>query len=289
MKSKGISVADIIIYIAVGLISLISVAPFIYVISISLTDPSVYVPYKLYLIPEKLSLTSYSYILSTPSFITALKNTIIITVIGTALNIAFTFTMAYGLTKKELPHRGLIMGIVIFTLLFSAGIVPNYLLVKNLGLMNSYWALILPALTNSWMLIIAKSFIDSLPVELEESARMDGCNEIGIFFRIIMPLSKASIATLTLFFAVFHWNTYFTALVYMNDADKQTLQVYVKSLLIDASTSGAGDTGLADLLNLPSETVRMATVVLAMAPIMAVYPFVQRYFIKGVMLGSIKG
>jgi len=282
-------VADIIIYIAVGLISLISVAPFIYVISISLTDPSVYVPYKLYLIPEKLSLTSYSYILSTPSFITALKNTIIITVIGTALNIAFTFTMAYGLTKKELPHRGLIMGIVIFTLLFSAGIVPNYLLVKNLGLMNSYWALILPALTNSWMLIIAKSFIDSLPVELEESARMDGCNEIGIFFRIIMPLSKASIATLTLFFAVFHWNTYFTALVYMNDADKQTLQVYVKSLLIDASTSGAGDTGLADLLNLPSETVRMATVVLAMAPIMAVYPFVQRYFIKGVMLGSIKG
>jgi len=289
LKSKGISVADIIIYIAVGLISLISVAPFIYVISISLTDPSVYVPYKLYLIPEKLSLTSYSYILSTPSFITALKNTIIITVIGTALNIAFTFTMAYGLTKKELPHRGLIMGIVIFTLLFSAGIVPNYLLVKNLGLMNSYWALILPALTNSWMLIIAKSFIDSLPVELEESARMDGCNEIGIFFRIIMPLSKASIATLTLFFAVFHWNTYFTALVYMNDADKQTLQVYVKSLLIDASTSGAGDTGLADLLNLPSETVRMATVVLAMAPIMAVYPFVQRYFIKGVMLGSIKG
>jgi len=289
LKSKGISVADIIIYIAVGLISLISVAPFIYVISISLTDPSVYVPYKLYLIPEKLSLTSYSYILSTPSFITALKNTIIITVIGTALNIAFTFTMAYGLTKKELPHRGLIMGIVIFTLLFSAGIVPNYLLVKNLGLMNSYWALILPSLTNSWMLIIAKSFIDSLPVELEESARMDGCNEIGIFFRIIMPLSKASIATLTLFFAVFHWNTYFTALVYMNDADKQTLQVYVKSLLIDASTSGAGDTGLADLLNLPSETVRMATVVLAMAPIMAVYPFVQRYFIKGVMLGSIKG
>ncbi len=289
MQSKRITIADIFIYVIVSLISLISVAPFIYVFSISLTDPSVYVPYKLYLIPEKFSFSSYSYILSTPSFINAIKNTIIITIVGTALNIAFTFTMAYGLTKKELPHRGLVMGIVIFTLLFSAGIVPNYLLVKNLGLMNSYWALILPALTNSWMLIIAKSFIDSLPVELEESAKIDGCNEIGIFFRIIMPLSKASIATLTLFFAVFHWNTYFTALIYMNDADKQTLQVYVKSLLIDASTSGAGDTGLADLLNLPSETVRMATVVLAMAPIMAVYPFVQRYFIKGVMLGSIKG
>ncbi|MEX1031545.1 MAG: carbohydrate ABC transporter permease [Paenibacillaceae bacterium] len=288
MQSKHISLADIIIYTIVSLISLISVAPFIYVVSISLTDPSVYVPYKLYLIPDKISFSSYSYILSTPSFISAIKNTIIITVLGTVLNIVFTFTMAYGLTKKEMPHRGLVMGVVIFTLLFSAGIVPNYLLVKSLGLMNSYWALILPALTNSWMLIIAKSFIDALPVELEESAKIDGCNEIGIFIRIIMPLSKASVATLTLFFAVFHWNTYFTALIYLNDADKQTLQVYVKSLLIDAST-GAGDKGLADLLNLPSETVRMATVVLAMAPIMAVYPFVQRYFIKGVMLGSIKG
>lgn len=283
------TVADFAIYAIVGSISLVSIAPFVYIVSVSLTDPSVYIPYKLYLIPEKVSFASYSYILSTPNFINAVKNTVFVTVLGTALNIVFTFTMAYALTKKGMPHRNLMMSIVIFALLFNAGIVPNYLLVKSLGLVNSFWALILPALTNSWMLIIAKSFIDALPDELEESAKIDGCNEIGIFLRIIMPLSKASIATLTLFFAVYHWNTYFNALIYLNDADKQTLQVYVKSLLVDASTSGAGETGMADLLNLPSETVRMATVVLAMLPILAVYPFVQKYFVKGVMLGSIKG
>lgn len=289
MYTKKFTFGDVMIYGTVALISLISIAPFIYITSVSLTDPSVYVPYKLYLIPEKLSFSAYSYILSTSSFIIATKNTIFITVVGTALNIVFTFTMAYALTKKEMPHRNFILGIVIFALLFNAGIVPNYLLVRTLGLMNSPWALILPALTNSWMLIIAKSFIDALPPELEETAKIDGCNEIGIFLKVIMPLSKASIATLTLFFAVFHWNTYFTALVYLNDMEQQTLQVYVKSLLVDASTGGAGDTGMVDLLNLPSETVRMATVILAMLPIMAMYPFVQKYFIKGVMLGSIKG
>ncbi|MBW7454001.1 carbohydrate ABC transporter permease [Paenibacillus sepulcri] len=289
MHSKKMSVADVVIYIVSGLISLICIAPFFYIVSVSLTDPSIYVPFKLYIIPEKLSLASYSYILSTSNFINSVKNTLFITVVGTALNIAFTYTMAYALTKKEMPHRNLFMGIVIFTLLFSAGIIPNYLLIKNLGLMNSLWSLILPVLTNSWSLIVAKSFIDALPEELEDSAKIDGCTEIGTFFRIIIPLSKASIATLTLFFAVGHWNTYFSALIYLTDSQKTTLQLYVKSILVDASTSGAGSTGSVDMLNLPSETVRMATVVLAMLPIMAVYPFVQRYFIKGVMLGSIKG
>lgn len=289
MRLKKTSFVDIVIYIVTGFLSFICIAPFFYIISVSLTDPSVYVPYKLYLIPDKMSFTSYSYILSNPSFISSVKNTLFVTIVGTALNIAFTYTMAYGLTKKKMPHRNLFMSVVIFALIFNAGIVPNYMLVKNLGLMNSLWALILPVLTNSWSLIVAKSFIDSLPEELEESAKIDGCNDIGIFFKIIIPLSKASIATLTLFFAVGHWNTYFSALIYLTDSSKRTLQVYVKSLLVDASTSGAGTTGSVDLLNIPSETVRMATVVLAMLPIMAVYPFVQRYFVKGVMLGSIKG
>jgi putative aldouronate transport system permease protein len=289
MHTKGISFVDMIIYAVTVLISFICIAPFFYIVSVSLTDPSVYVPFKLYIIPDKMSFDSYAYILSNPSFISAVQNTLFITIVGTALNIAFTYSMAYALTKKAMPHRNLFLGVVIFALLFNAGIVPNYLLVKNLGLMNSLWALILPVLTNSWSLIVAKSFIDALPEELEESAKMDGCTDLGVFFRIIIPLSKASIATLTLFFAVGHWNTYFSALIYLTDSDKRTLQVYVKSLLVDASTSGAGSTGSADLLNLPSETVRMATVVLAMLPIMAVYPFVQRHFIKGAMLGSIKG
>ena len=202
-----------------------------------------------------------------------------------------TFSFAYGLTKRQMPLWNLLSGMVVFSLLFSPGIIPNYLMVKAVGLINSRWALILPVMTNAWSLIVARSFLDTIPKELEESAKMDGANDIGIFLRIIVPLSTAAIATLTLFFAVGHWNVYFNALVYLTDADKRTLQVYVKALLVDASTGGAGDlaaTGL-DVMNLPSESVRLATVVLAMLPILVVYPFLQRYFIKGVMLGAIKG
>ena len=283
---KRITLFDGVLYAVTALISLICIAPFLYVFSVSLTDPEVYVPFKLYLIPEKFSLETYRYVLANPSFMNSLKNTVFITVVGTCVNIAVTFTMAFALTKKKMPHRNLFMGMVVFTLLFNPGIVPNYMMVKSLGLVNSYLALILPNMTNAWSLIVAKSFLDSIPGELQESATIDGCNDIGIFFKIILPLSTAAIATLTLFFAVGHWNTYLNALIYLTDLEKRTLQVYVKSLLMDGGASGAT---ASDLLNIPSETVRLATVVLAMLPILIVYPFLQKYFVKGVMLGSIKG
>ena len=285
------SALDLGVYGLVSLICILCVAPYLYVISVSFTDPAVYVPFKLYLFPEKASLRTYAYILANSSFVTALKNTVYITVVATSLNVAVTFSFAYGLTKRQMPFWNLLSGMVVFSLLFSPGIIPNYLMVKAVGLINSRWALILPVITNAWSLIIARSFLDSIPKELDESAKMDGANDIGIFLRIIVPLSTAAIATLTLFFAVGHWNVYFNALVYLTDPDKRTLQVYVKALLVDSSTGGAGElaaTGL-DVMNMPSESVRLATVVLAMLPILLVYPFLQRYFIKGVMLGAIKG
>lgn len=284
-KLNHFTPGDYMIYAVMILICILFIAPFIYVTSISLTDPDVYVPFKLYLFPEKASLDTYRYILSNPSFVSSLKNTVFVTVIGTVLDLIVTYTFAYVLTKKDMPFHGMFMGMVVFTLMFNAGIIPNFLMVKSLHLMNNRWALILPVLTNAWSLIVAKSFIESIPGEIEESARMDGCNDIDIFLRMILPLSKASIATLTLFFAVSHWNTYFNALIYLTDSTKRTLQVYVKSLLIDASTSGVG----VDVMNMPSETVRMATVILAMLPILIVYPFLQKYFVKGVMVGSVKG
>lgn len=284
-KLNHFTPGDYMIYAVMILICILFIAPFIYVTSISLTDPEVYVPFKLYLFPEKASLDTYRYILSNPSFVSSLKNTVFVTVIGTVLDLIVTYTFAYVLTKKDMPFHGMFMGMVVFTLMFNAGIIPNFLMVKSLHLMNNRWALILPVLTNAWSLIVAKSFIESIPGEIEESARMDGCNDIDIFLRMILPLSKASIATLTLFFAVSHWNTYFNALIYLTDSTKRTLQVYVKSLLIDASTSGVG----VDVMNMPSETVRMATVILAMLPILIVYPFLQKYFVKGVMVGSVKG
>lgn len=289
VHKKRMTLFDYVNYSLIGLISLVSILPFIYVFSVSFTDPKIYVPLKLYLFPEKWSLESYRYILSTNSFIDALKSTTFITVAGTVLNLIVSFSMAYGLTKRSLPGHKVIMGGVIFTLVFSAGIVPNYLLIKELGLLNSYWALIWPSLTNAWSLIVIKGFMDSLPSELEDSARIDGCTDIGVFLRIILPLSMPSIAAFTLFFAVAHWNTYFNALIYIADSKKWTLQILVKTLVIDSNSGAVAQAGASDEAVVPQETIRMASIVLAMAPILVVYPFLQKHFAKGVMLGSVKG
>ncbi len=289
--NKKMTIGDWINYIVIVVISLACLVPFFYVIVISLTDPEVYVPFQFKLWPEKWSLASYSYLLSTNSFINSLKSTLFITVVGTILNVAVTFSMAYALTKKTMPGRNLILTLVVFTLVFNAGIVPNYLLIRSLGLINSLWALILFTLTNAWSLIVVKSFMDSLPPELEDAARIDGCTDIGVFFRIIIPLSKPAIAAFTLFFAVAHWNTYFNALIFLTDSSKWTLQLLVKTLVIDSSSTGVGQAGTigSDEALLPQETIRMASIVLAILPILVVYPFLQKYFAKGVMLGSVKG
>ena len=287
VSTKRMTLFDYVNYTLLGLFSLLCVLPFIYVFSVSFTDPQVYVPFKFYFFPEKWSLAAYEYVLSTNAYINALKSTVFITVVGTAIGIAVSFTFAYALTKKFLPGRNFMLGIVIFALLFHAGILPNYLLVKEFGLLNSHWSLIWMGLTNSWSMILIKSFLDSLPAELEDAAKIDGCTDFSVFWRIIIPLSMPAIAAFTLFFAVQHWNTYFNALIYLSDSSKWTLQVFVKSLVID-SDSNSQIVG-ADSWLVPQETIRMASIILAMAPILVVYPFLQKYFAKGVMLGSIKG
>ncbi|NHN32706.1 carbohydrate ABC transporter permease [Paenibacillus agricola] len=285
---KQFSLGEWVNYVLLVLISLITLIPFFYVVSISLTDPEIYVPMRFSMIPERFSLAAYTYLLSTNSFLNSLYSTLFITIVGTILNVIVTFTMAYGLTKKSLPGRKIVLSFVVFTLVFNAGIVPHYLLVKELGLLNSYWALILISLTNAWSLIVVKSFMESLPSELEDAAKIDGCTDIGVFMKIIIPLSMPAVATFTLFFAVAHWNTYFNALIYITDSAKWTLQVLVKTLIIDSNSQGYA-TSSGDDKALPQETIRMASIVLAILPILLVYPFIQKYFAKGVMLGSIKG
>ncbi|HEY8528158.1 MAG TPA: carbohydrate ABC transporter permease [Paenibacillaceae bacterium] len=287
VATKRMTLFDFVNYTLLALFSLLCVLPFIYVFSVSFTDPKVYVPFKFYMFPEKWSLASYEYILSTNAYINALKSTVFVTVVGTAIGIAVSFMFAYALTKKQMPGRNLMLGMVIFTLLFNAGILPNYLLVKELGLLNSHWSLIWMGLTNSWSMILIKSFLDSLPPELEDAARIDGCSDFAVFWRIVVPLSMPAIAAFTLFYAVSHWNTYFNALIYLSDSEKWTLQVLIKALVIDAD-SNSQIVG-ADARIVPQETIRMASIMLAMAPILVVYPFLQKYFAKGVMLGSIKG
>ena len=287
-KLNHMTVYDMCMYLVAGIITLVCLLPFIYVVSVSLTDPEVYVPYEFYLIPKKFSLKVYLSILNDGAFITAIKNTVLVTVVGTVISVFATFAYAYGLTKKKMPFQKLFMGFVIFGLLFDPGMIPNYMNIRSLGLIDSYWSLILPAVMISWNVIVAKSFMEGMPYELEEAAKIDGCSYFGVFFKIILPLATASIATLTLFIAVNQWNQYIKPLLYINDFQKRTIQVYIKTLLID-STTGVGGVGGDGSNVLPSETIRLATVVLAMLPIMSVYPFIQKYFVKGAMIGAVKG
>lgn len=285
-KRRRVTPYDIVVGAIVLLISLISLLPFFYIFSVSFTDPSAYVPFKVIWFPEKFSLASYEYVLGSGDFMSALYSTTLITVVGTVLNLLITFTFAYGITKKHLPLRGFFTGLVVFQMLFDPGIIPKYILVKDLGLLNSYWSCILPTLTNAWSVMVAKSFLESIPSELEEAAIIDGSSQIGSFVRIILPLSLASVATLALFFAVGNWNMYVKPLMYLSDTKMRTLQVYLKGLLVDGDSWGMGVT---DDVRVPTETLRMSAVILAMLPILVVYPFVQRYFIKGAMIGSVKG
>jgi putative aldouronate transport system permease protein len=280
--------SDWLIYAFLAVTSTICLLPFIYVVSVSLSDPVIYKPFTFYIIPQKFSLEAYKYILTTNAFINSLKSTAFVTIAGVICNLILTLTFSYGLTKTRVPGYRLVHTMVIITLFFSAGTIPTYLVVRNLRLLNSLWALVLPVLTSAWDVVVVRSFFLSIPGTLEEAARIDGCSDLGIFFRIVLPLSMPVIATFTLFFAVRHWNTYFNALIYISDTRKWTLQLLVKQLVIDSDGAGFGQAVGADVQP-PQETIRMASVVLSMLPIMCVYPFLQKHFAKGVMLGSVKG
>ena len=286
--STKISLGDILICIFVGVFALVCLAQFVYVLGVSFTDPQVYVPLKLYLFPEKWSLVNYQYLLSTRSFLNSIASTTYVTVIGTAINLFVTFTFAYGLTRKTLPGRRLFIALTIFTMLFSAGIVPMYMLIKDLHLMNSLWALILTTATSAWNIMVVRSFMEGIPEELQEAAKIDGSTDIGVFVRIVLPLSLPCIASFVLLFAVAHWNTYFNAMLFITDSQKWTLQLLVKSLIVDAGSQSVGMQGVSDSAMLPQEPLRMAAVVIAMLPILVLYPFLQRYFVSGMTLGGVK-
>lgn len=285
--NKKITLIDIINGISLFLAGLVCIAPFIYVLSVSFTSPSVYVPYKFYLVPDKFSLDSYKFLMNADSFVSALKNSIFITIVGTLLALMLTFSFAYGISKQDLPGKKFFNLFVIITLLFSAGIIPNYMLIKKLGLVNNHWAIILTMMTSAWDIIIVRSFILNLPKELEEAAMVDGFNDIQIFFKIIIPLSLPCLASFLLIFAVQYWNVYFNSMLYISDQKKWTLQVLVKSLIVDASSDAAGSAG--DDKKLPQETIRYAAVMLSIFPILVVYPFLQKYFVSGMTVGAVKG
>ncbi|HIS30638.1 MAG TPA: carbohydrate ABC transporter permease [Candidatus Limivivens intestinipullorum] len=270
------------------LIALAMVVPFLYVIVISFTDASVYESGKFMLWPEKWSTAAYELILSGSGFLNALKSTLIITFIGTPLSVAVNAGLAYMLSKP-IPGKGFLNKYVMFTMLFSAGMVPNYMNIQSLGLIDNYFACILPSACGAWSVMVMRSFFQSLPIELEEAAEIDGCGKLRIFSIIVIPLSKAMLATMTLFSFVGYWNTYFNAVMYMTSTAKSPLQVYVQKIVLSSNISDVVDIQNMITNPVPQEVMRMAAVVVVVLPILIIYPFMQKYFKTGMMVGAVKG
>ncbi|MGG1555236.1 carbohydrate ABC transporter permease [Paenibacillus ferrarius] len=270
------------------LVGLVCAFPFYYVIVVSFTTPNEFRQGGLLLFPKSWTLLSYEYILSTKAFVKAAGVSGYLAIVGTLASLAVTSTLAYGLSRKRLKGRKLLMMAILFTTLFNPGIIPGYLIVKNLGMINHLSSLIIPVLTSGWYVLLMKGFFDSVPASLEEAARIDGCNDVSVWFRIILPLSLPSLAAFGLFYAVGYWNTFFNAVLFINDHEKWPLQILLQNLLIDSSTSMGVNTVETGLQEIPSETKKMAAVVISTLPILLVYPFLQKHFAKGAMVGSVK-
>jgi putative aldouronate transport system permease protein len=286
--SKGERFARIINYTLLSLLAASCVLPFLYVMSVSVT-PIAEVIRKdgLVLIPTQVTWTAYKEIMEGGRLLEAYQVTLFRVGVGTLINLFFTILTALPLSRRSLPGRSGFLMFIVFTMLFNGGIIPSYLLVKEIGLLDSAWSLIIPGAINAFYLMIVKSFFEQLPEAIDEAARIDGAGELSILFRIVLPLSVPIIATIGLFYAVWHWNSYFDALLYINDASKQPLQLFLRQILL-ASVAISGDAAeAANAVNPIS--VQMASVVVTTLPILIVYPFIQKHFTKGVLLGSVKG
>lgn len=284
-RSPADTTIDAIVYISLILASLVTVIPFLQVITISLSPPRIAGRYGLHIIPTEITLEGYRRVLTNDLIWSAYGNTIFRTVVGTALSITIMVLGAYPLSKPDLPHRRFWTAFIVFTMYFQGGIIPQFILVNGLGLRDSLWALILPRAAYAFNLIIIRNFFMQLPREVEESARMDGAHDLTILLRIVIPLSMPVLATVTLWKAVFEWNQWFDCMIYIQSQTKFVLQYVLRLVLIEGQDEYVA---AASTEYVSTDTVRMATLVVAALPIILVYPFLQRYFVKGVMLGSVK-
>jgi len=276
----------------VALLTLIALAmllPFWHVLAVSFASYKEFLEKDIVWFPQEWVLGAYEYIFASGSFVRSVGVTVYLTVLGTCVNLIFTSTLAYTLSRPVIGQR-LVLMLVMFTLLFSAGMIPTYLVVKETGLIDSLWALILPIAISPFNLIVMRQFFLGIPSELHEAAVIDGANDLQIFGRIILPLSKPSLAAFALFYAVAHWNNYFAGILYLNTPEKWPIQVILRQIVVvgEAQTTLGGGQILLENAP-PAETIQMAAIVVATLPILVVYPFLQKHFTKGVMLGSVKG
>jgi len=276
-------VVNVTILILVGVVTLY---PFLNLTARAFSSQAAIAEGSVFIWPVGFNLTTLENVVSQERFWINYGNTLVYTTVATVISMVLTTTFAYVLSKSHLRGRGALVGLALFTMFFAGGLIPNYLLISQLGFKNTLWAIVLPQAINVFNLLVMKSFFENFPAELEEAAAIDGLSTYGIFLRIVLPLSKAIIATMILFYAVAFWNSWFPAFLYMDDPDLYPVSVYLRNIIAGASGTGEGLGG--DAVQIGSN-VKAVTTILTVLPIVCLYPFIQKHFVSGVMLGSVKG
>ncbi|MCR8631218.1 carbohydrate ABC transporter permease [Paenibacillus radicis (ex Xue et al. 2023)] len=274
--------------IILGLVMVVTLYPFLYVVSASLSDQLFIQQGRVGIIPMGFQWEAYRRVLEFPMLGRSYLNTVTYTVVGTAISLALTICAAYPLSRKELPGRKLLTGIVLLPMLFSGGLIPTFLVVNALGMRDSIWAIVIPTAITSFYVFIQRTFFEQIPLEVEDAAKIDGCSMVQTLIKIILPLSVPSLVTIGLFYAVNQWNSFFPAMIYLNDENLFPVQILLRSIVIQNQT----DQVMVDVFDdksLISESIKYATLVVATLPILIIYPFIQKYFVQGSMMGSIKG
>ncbi|GAA3497847.1 carbohydrate ABC transporter permease [Streptomyces albogriseolus] len=286
--SRGYRVFQGVNGVILTLVVLITLYPFVNIVARSFSGEKEIRAGDVTLWPKGFDLTTYEIVFSDSMFWRNYGNTVLYTVVATAVAMVLTTCYAYVLSKHHLKGRGALVGIAVFTMFFTGGLIPNYVLITSLGLKNSVWAIALPNAISVFNLLVMKAFFESLPSELEEAAQIDGLSTYGVLLRIVLPLSKAVVATMVLFYSVSFWNSWFSAFLYMDRTELMPVTVYLRNLLAGA-TGGTGAGATTENLTQVNANIQAVTIVLTSLPILCVYPFVQRYFVSGVMLGAVKG
>lgn len=289
-QSTGSRIFDIVNVIILFLFLLTTLYPFWYVVIVSFSDGKAVLGGRVSIIPVGFTLDTYKVILKDSSILTSFKNTIIYTGLGTAINLFVTSMCAYPLSRPNLKGKGIFMKLIVFTMFFSGGMIPTYLVVYQLHLIDTIWAMVLPSAISTYNMIVMRTFFMGIPEELHESAELDGANDLQVLFRVVLPLSKPIMATMLLFYAVGHWNSYMDALLYLNSKRLFPLQSILRNMVVDGQfTDAQMSVGGGSSFTVIETTMKYATIVISTVPILMIYPFVQKYFVKGVMVGSLKG
>jgi polygalacturonan/rhamnogalacturonan transport system permease protein len=274
-------------YTLLLLLAATMIYPFLNLLAISLSSPGYVLKGEVALWPKGFTLDTYKVLINANEMIRSLLNTVYITIVGTAISLVMTLVLAYPLSRDYILVKGAVLRFVLFTILFNGGMIPNYILIRNLGLLDTYWALIIPGSISAYNLIIMVNFFKAVPKELEEAGIMDGMSDLQILGRIFIPLSMHAVATQALFYSVGKWNIFFQAVMYINDMKKYPIQVMLRQIIMLDEAIGTASSDA--VLDMPPETKKAAAIFFSVVPILCVYPFLQRYFISGVVVGSIKG